>query len=292
MAIQSPITGNSVNNGRRTPFQGFDVTVYVQDQATGVLMPFGEFTGFQHVVRNASEPYLPLGNRTMNILDGEFQIGWVAEQGKINLEVMRHVFGFSVIGPVVRLGRSPRFQIVVEYNAPDLSEEGNVNNQFLYNDLYADAIGPTEGNAGLVRNALENLGAAGGAAVGAAVGGPLGAAVGAVAGRMLQQGAGAGAKDVRDGASRRVTSGRYVFGYCKIDAFTTGIMAGRTAVADRIEGLAETWYWKPFGADEKPAAGKIALGNVKQQNYFKGQSGISTLEVPSWAADSSGTAYV
>lgn len=239
MAIASSLTGNSVNNGRRTPFQGFDVSVYVQDQATGSLIPFGEFTGFQHVVRNASEPYLPLGNRTMNILDGEFQIGWVAEQGKINLEIMRHVFGFSVIGPVLRLGRSPRFQIVVEYNAPDLDESGDVNNQFLYNDLYG--------------------------------------------GGTTQTGTNGQAKDALKSPNQRVTAGRYVFGYCKIDAFTTGVMAGRTAVADRIEGLAETWYWKPFSAGEQPASKKVTVQNIAQENYFKGQSGLSELVIPSWA---------
>jgi hypothetical protein len=181
----------------------------------------------------------------MNVLDGEFQIGWVAEQGKINLEIMRHVFGFSVIGPVVRLGRSPRFQIVVEYNGPELDETSGANNNFLYNDLYAT----TPGFGGLNSNPDESE-----------------------------------TGDFRKGASQRSTKGRYVFGYCKIDAFTTGIMAGRTAVADRIEGLAETWYWKPFdGENDKPVAKKITLANNVQTNYFKGQSGLSENQLPSWA---------
>jgi hypothetical protein len=261
MAIASNLTGNSVNNGRRTPFQGFDVSIYVQDQATGTLIPFGEFTGFQHVVRNASEPYLPLGNRTMNILDGEFQIGWVAEQGKINLEAMRHVFGFSVIGPVVRLGRSPRFQIVVEYNAPDLEEKPNQNNQFLYNDLYANSLNPTRNTYGddETEPTAEQL---------------------------------TSVLELTTQVSNRVTAGRYVFGYCKIDAFTTGIMAGRTAVADRIEGLAETWYWRPFTGGETPVSKKIVLDNeANQKSYFKGSAGFTPLQIPAWAYESSGTVY-
>jgi hypothetical protein len=185
----------------------------------------------------------------MNVLDGEFQIGWVAEQGKINLEIMRHVFGFSVIGPVVRLGRSPRFQIVVEYNAPDLDETEGANNNFLYNDLYATTSGFGGADGDPTEERPENS-----------------------------------TEDYRLGASQRVTRGRYVFGYCKIDAFTTGVMAGRTAVADRIEGLAETWYWKPFnGAADTPVAKKIALANIQQRNYFKNQRGLSDLEVPTWA---------
>jgi hypothetical protein len=196
----------------------------------------------------------------MNILDGEFQIGWVAEQGKINLEIMRHVFGFSVIGPVVRLGRSPRFQIVVEYNAPDLDETSDANNSFLYNDLYAETPGFGSDGPNLIK--LE------------------------VPSGNYPDGTPRPAPDYRQGASQRVTRGRYVFGYCKIDAFTTGIMAGRTAVADRIEGLAETWYWRPFNAKETPVAKKVTLANIQQVNYFKDQSGLSDLEVPTWAVTS------
>jgi hypothetical protein len=211
----------------------------------------------------------------MNILDGEFQIGWVAEQGKINLEIMRHVFGFSVIGPVVRLGRSPRFQIVVEYNAPDLDETSGANNQFLYNDLYATSSGfggqdgPNQSSqsGGVIGNIAQGVGD-----LAQGVGDLLG-----VNSSTAQQ------DDTRQGASQRVTKGRYVFGYCKIDAFTTGVMAGRTAVADRIEGLAETWYWRPFTGNEKPVASKITLDNQIQKNYFKAVSGISALEAPSWA---------
>lgn len=233
----------AVNNGRRTPLQGFDVNIYVQDQGSGNLIPLGEFTGFQHVIRNATEPYLPLGNRTMNLLDGEFQIGWVAEQGKINLDAVRQVFGFSTIGPVVRLGRSPRFQIVVEYDAPELHEssDDDIRQQYLYNDIYAKAV--TSSST---------------------------------------------ANKITTESRTRSAKGRYVFGFCKVDAYTTGIMAGRTAVADRIEGLAETWYWMPIvgnGASSIITRQTLSDGTASSENYYRGVDfgNNESNKIPSWA---------
>ena len=124
MAITNARVGSSINNGRLQPFQGLDTLVYVQDQATGNLIELGEFMGFQYTVRNASEPYLVLGSRTMNYLDGEYQIGLVLEQGKVNLNAMSQLLGYSEISPVTSIGRSPRFQIVVEYNAKELADKG------------------------------------------------------------------------------------------------------------------------------------------------------------------------
>ena len=124
MAITNARVGSSINNGRLQPFQGLDTLVYVQDQATGNLIELGEFMGFQYTVRNASEPYLVLGSRTMNYLDGEYQIGLVLEQGKVNLNAMSQLLGYTEISPVTRVGRSPRFQIVVEYNAKELDQKG------------------------------------------------------------------------------------------------------------------------------------------------------------------------
>lgn len=124
MAIVNARVGSSINNGRLQPFQGLDTLVYVQDQATGNLIELGEFMGFQYTVRNASEPYLVLGSRTMNYLDGEYQIGLVLEQGKVNLNAMSQLLGYSEISPVTSIGRSPRFQIVVEYNAKELDGKG------------------------------------------------------------------------------------------------------------------------------------------------------------------------
>lgn len=182
---------SAVNNGRRDPLQGFDVNVYIQDQGTGNLLPFGEFTGFQHTVRNATEPYLPLGHRSLSLLDGEFQIGWVAEGGKINVDALKDTIGYEYIGPVVRIGRSPRFQIVVEYNAAELeAAEGNAyyGAEYVSEDFFSDS-----GKAG----------------------------TGGVASPL-----------------KRAATGRYVFSFCKVDAYTSGAMAGRSVIADRIEGLA------------------------------------------------------
>jgi hypothetical protein len=251
----SDLVGPAVNNGRRQPLQGMDVVVYIQDQATGSLIPMGEFTGFQHVIRNATEPYLPLGHRSLQYLDGEFQIGWTAEQGKVNLDAIKHVMGFSYLGPALRIGRSPRFQIVVEYNAEELQESDNTieddadggNNRYSNtNDLLtADLYGPAT-------------------------------TVGAEGTKKLQ--------------FARLARCRYVFGFCKVDAYTTGIMAGRSVIADRIEGLAETWYMEKL---EKPIVDKAVLPRNVNANIDNGFEGIYQdvkLKLPlpnrpTWAVD-------
>lgn len=180
-------TGSSVNNGRLQPLTGLDTIVYIQDQQSGNVIEFGEFTGFQYTIRNATEPYMPLGSKTITYLDGEYQIGFVLEQGKINLDALPQLLGYNVISPIIRIGRSPRFQIVVEYNAKELANKGITTGGNNTNEL----------------------------------------------GLAIQQGTA-----TSDG-STRVAQGRYIFTQCKIDAFTSGAMAGRQAIADRIEGLAE-----------------------------------------------------
>lgn len=247
----SDLVGPSVNNGRRQPLQGMDVVVYIQDQSTGSLIPMGEFTGFQHVIRNSTEPYLPLGHRSLQYLDGEFQIGWTAEQGKVNLDAIKHIMGFSYIGPALRLGRSPRFQIVVEYNAEELQEsdttiEKDAANRYSNtNDLLtADLYGP-----------VTTVGA-----------------------------------DKKNLNFSRLARCRYVFGFCKVDAYTTGIMAGRSVIADRIEGLAETWYMEKL---EKPIIDKAVLPKNVNANIDNGFAGIyqdTVLKLPlpnkpDWAVD-------
>lgn len=178
--------GSSVNNGRLQPLQGLDTIVYIQDQATGNTIEFGEFTGFQYTIRNSTEPYMPLGSKTITYLDGEYQIGWVLEQGKINVAALPQLIGYDMVSPIIRIGRSPRFQIIVEYNAKELD-------------------GKSTNNFGLdQRGGTVSAGAEG---------------------------------------STRVAAGRYIFSMCKVDAFTSGAMAGRQAIADRIEGLAEGWQY-------------------------------------------------
>jgi hypothetical protein len=110
-----------VNNAMLDPLQGFDTDVFVLDQATGSQIMVGRFTGFQWTVRNATEPYMEFNQRIPRLLDGEFQFGWVLEQGMVDTEIMRNVFGFSHLGREMRPDRSPRLQITVEFNAPALA---------------------------------------------------------------------------------------------------------------------------------------------------------------------------
>ena len=252
-SIVVPSIKSSVNDGRRAPLQGYDTTVYIMDQASGILLPFGEFTGFQHTIRNATEPYLPLGNRSISLLDGEFQIGWVVEQGKINLDVVQDFLGYSYVGPAVRIGRSPRYQIVIEYNAAELNEKGTIPG-YVGND--------TLGGSGL-SNSFNGAPKAG----------------------------------------ERTTVGRYVFGYCKIDAYTSGAMAGRSVIADRLEGLAEYWTYipnaTPFGQTLNLTVNDGQAANLTANAY---KSSLSQLDnagagnatnlnstyntIPSWATGS------
>jgi hypothetical protein len=110
-----------VNNAMLDPLQGFDTDVFVLDQATGNQIMVGRFTGFQWTVRNATEPYMEFNQRIPRLLDGEFQFGWVLEQGLIDTEIMVNIFGFDHLGREMRPDRSPRLQITVEYNAPALA---------------------------------------------------------------------------------------------------------------------------------------------------------------------------
>lgn len=225
MAIRNTQTSASVNNGRLQPLQGMDTIVYIQDQSNGKLIQFGEFTGFQYTIRNATEPYLPLGHRTLTLLDGEIQIGWVAEQGKINLDALPQIMGYNFIGPTVRIGRSPRFQIVVEYRANELDQKV-IRNQAVLLDGDADAT--------------------------------------------------------------RAAIGRYVFSFCKVDAFTSGAMAGRTVIADRIEGLAEGWAYEPFTSNDAPLGEfQQDSASVADYNGYRITSPVivSSSTTPGWAAD-------
>lgn len=117
------ITRAAVNNAILDPLQGFDFDVYVQDQATGAQLLVGNFTSFQWTMRNATEPYMEFNQRVPRLLDGEFQFGWVLERGCIDIRFVQQTFGVNAIGRELRISRSPRFQITIEANAPEL--EGN-----------------------------------------------------------------------------------------------------------------------------------------------------------------------
>lgn len=114
----------AVNNAILDPLSGFDVDVFVQDQVTGAQMLAGSFTSFQFTVRNSTEPYMEFNQRIPRLLDGEYQFGWVLERGCIDVRFIEQTFGIDSMSREMRLNRSPRFQITVELNAPEL--DGNL----------------------------------------------------------------------------------------------------------------------------------------------------------------------
>jgi hypothetical protein len=118
--MPSFITKAAVNNAILDPLQGFDCDVYIQDQATGKQLVIGRFTNFQFTVRNTTEPYMEFNQRVPRLLDGEFQFGWVLERGLIDVRFLEDTFGMVSLSREMRISRSPRFQITVELNAPEL----------------------------------------------------------------------------------------------------------------------------------------------------------------------------
>lgn len=233
-AIVNGRVGSSVNNGRLQPLQGLDTVVYIQDQYSGNTIEFGEFTGFQYTIRNSTEPYMPLGSKTITYLDGEYQIGWVLEQGKINVEALPQLIGYDMVSPIIRIGRSPRFQIIVEYNAKELDNNRGTQD-FGLAGLSGGTAAPSEG-------------------------------------------------------STRVAKGRYIFSMCKVDAFTSGAMAGRQAIADRIEGLAEGWQYVKDADKFKPNQTLVDSAATPGQNL--GGFGYSNGTTRLWGAGGSNTATV
>jgi hypothetical protein len=195
------IYGAAVNNAMLDPIQGFDVDVWAADQATGEYRLAGRFTSLQVTVRNATEPYLEFNQRSPRYLDGEFQIGWVLERGMLDSRVLEQTFGFSSITRELRLSRSPRMQIMFEFNAPELdqvSRGGATDNQETRNDTAG-----TFGNGELNASSLANN------------------------------------QNLSTDDFRRLASGKYMLSFCKVDSFTFGATAGRSVVANRWEGLAE-----------------------------------------------------
>lgn len=126
----------AVNNAILDPLSGFDVDVYVQDQVSGKQMLAGSFTSFQFTVRNSTEPYMEFNQRIPRLLDGEYQFGWVLERGCIDTRFIQQTFGIDSMSREMRLNRSPRFQITVELNAPELHENSgpDVGDSYNYED--------------------------------------------------------------------------------------------------------------------------------------------------------------
>lgn len=132
----------AVNNAILDPLSGFDVDVFVQDQVTGAQMLAGSFTSFQFTVRNSTEPYLEFNNRIPRLLDGEYQFGWVLERGCIDVRFIQQTFGIDSMSREMRLNRSPRFQITVELNAPELegTKGSETGDGYSYNSSGSDDL--------------------------------------------------------------------------------------------------------------------------------------------------------
>lgn len=126
MPILTPTlqTNNSTtgsNNGIKDPFQGFDATLWMLN-ANGEMVNRGFFTSVQLTFRNATEPYMEMSQRVPRYLDGDFQIGWVAQRGMLDVGVLEETMGFAAVSREARISRSPRFNLVVYINAPELKE--------------------------------------------------------------------------------------------------------------------------------------------------------------------------
>ena len=111
-----------VNNASLDPLQGFDVEVWVTDLFSGKVLDIGQFQSCTLTVRNATETYLPLGQRIPTYLDGEMQIAWVLERGKLSANFMEAWFGTNNINKDQYLTRGPRFQISIDLNAVELQQ--------------------------------------------------------------------------------------------------------------------------------------------------------------------------
>jgi hypothetical protein len=125
MALFTPIVANNnktgSNNGIKDPLQGFDATLWMLN-AQGEMVNRGFFTSVQFTFRNATEPYMELSQRVPRYLDGDFQIGWVAQRGQLDTNVVAETMGFQSVTREQRISRSPRFNLVLFFNAPELRE--------------------------------------------------------------------------------------------------------------------------------------------------------------------------
>lgn len=110
-----------VNNTGLDPLQGFDVQVWVTDVYSGKIMDIGSFQSCTLSIRNATETYLELGQRVPIYLDGEIQIAWVLERGKLATDFLFSWFGTNEISREMYMSRGPRFQISIDMNAAELN---------------------------------------------------------------------------------------------------------------------------------------------------------------------------
>jgi hypothetical protein len=207
-AVNAPqsILANSVSNAALDPFQGFDVDVWVQNQADGTPVMLGQFTSITMTIRNATEAYLEFDQRIPRYLDGEFQIAWVMERGLLDLRVLAECYGFDSITRAARINRSPRFTITFEVNAPDLNSDR----------LYQAQSGQNYNSNALTLGVPSDYN--------------LGVNSGTNSTSQLTVGRSAGA---------RSTYARVKLEFCKVDSWNMAAASGRNVVANQWQGVAE-----------------------------------------------------
>lgn len=195
-----PTAGVAINNAILDPLQGFDADIWILDQATGKNILVGRFTSFQLTVRNSTEPYLEFNQRIPRYLDGELQIGWVCERGLLDVRVIEQTFGFESLSRELRLNRQPRFNITVQISAQELD---------------SDSFGVNTEVSKITNGTIQN-----------------GELIVGSESQYLKA-------SPRNNYARRKAAGELNLSYCKLDSFTMGMMAGRSVIANRWEGLAE-----------------------------------------------------
>jgi hypothetical protein len=203
MTIRGSLSSNPfgavVNNAGIDPMQGFDVEVWATDLATGQVLDIGQFQSCTFTIRNATETYLTLGQRIPTYYDGEIQIAWVLERGKLNVDNLSAWFGTNDLNRNVYIGRGPRFQITIDYNAVGLQGNG------VSSATYVAESGPQPSGG-----YFDPVGA------GFRKGTPF-----------------------LTPTDQNRSKGRIHLVRCKLDSMSEGIMPGRRIIANRWEGVSE-----------------------------------------------------
>lgn len=203
MTIRGTLPGNPfgavVNNTGIDPMQGFDVEVWATDLATGQVLDIGQFQSCTFTIRNATETYLTLGQRIPTYYDGEVQIAWVLERGKLNVDNLSAWFGTNNLNRNVYIGRGPRFQISIDYNAVGL--QGDT----ISTTTYVAESG-TQSSSGYFNPVTSGF-------------------------RKGTQ--------FLNSPEQSKNKGRIHLVRCKLDSMSEGIMPGRRIIANRWEGVAE-----------------------------------------------------
>jgi hypothetical protein len=147
-------SAGGVNNAIKDPFQGYDANLWMLD-AAGKLVNKGFFTSVQYTFRNATEPYMEMGQRVPRYLDGDFQIGWVCQRGMLDVNSIVETLGFPAVTRSARVGRSPRFTLVFYINAQELQDaENRTGNSSANNNLLNNGYGNQGGGTRQTRGKI------------------------------------------------------------------------------------------------------------------------------------------